>query len=93
MGLPRTRRRAIWSVKVILWVLLRIYTIEKRVQRVQRGKRRGQGPLSNSDAAVRFGPVQRTLCLNLGPDLWFGSSRLLNLGLDLEGPVRKVRFG
>jgi len=47
----------------------------------------------NSDAAVRFGPVQRTLCLNLGPDLWFGSSRLLNIGLDLEGPVRQVRFG
>ena len=46
-----------------------------------------------SDAAVQFGPVQRTLCLNLGPDRWFGSSRLLNLGLDLEGPVQQVRFG
>ena len=46
-----------------------------------------------SDAAVRFGPVQRTLGLNLGPDLRFGSSRLLNLGLDLEGPVQQVRFG
>ena len=46
-----------------------------------------------SDAAVRFGPVQRILCLNLGPDFWFGSSRLLNLGLDLEGPVWQVRFG
>jgi hypothetical protein len=47
----------------------------------------------SSDAAVRFGPVQRTFCLNLEPDLWFGSSRLLNLGLDLEGPVQQVRFG
>jgi hypothetical protein len=46
-----------------------------------------------SDAAVRFGPVQRTFCLNLEPDLWFGSSRLLNLGLDLEEPVQQVRFG
>jgi len=46
-----------------------------------------------SDAAVRFGPVQRTLCLNPEPDLWFGSGRLLNLGLDLEGPVQQVRFG
>ena len=46
----------------------------------------------HSDAAVQFGPVQRTLCLNLEPDLWFGSSRLLNLGLDLEGPVQQVRF-
>ena len=49
--------------------------------------------MSPSDAAVRFGPVQRTLCPNLEPDLWFGSSRLLNLGLDLEGPVQQVRFG
>jgi len=48
---------------------------------------------THSDAAVRFGPVQRTLRLNLGPDLWFGSSRLLNFGLDLEGPVRSGRFG
>jgi hypothetical protein len=47
----------------------------------------------SSDAAVRFGPVQRMLCLNLELDLWFGSSRLLNLGLDLEGPVQQVRFG
>ena len=47
----------------------------------------------SSDAAVRFGLVQRTLCLNLEPDLWFGSSRLLNLGLDLEEPVQQVRFG
>ena len=47
----------------------------------------------DSDAAVRFGPVQRTLCPNLEPDLWFSSSRLLNLGLDLEGPVQQVRFG
>ena len=46
-----------------------------------------------SDAAVRFGPVQRTLCLNPEPDLWFGSGRLLNLGLDLEEPVQQVRFG
>ena len=46
-----------------------------------------------SDAAVQFGPIQRTLCLNLGPDQWFGSSRLLNLGLDLEGPVQQVWFG
>ena len=49
--------------------------------------------LLSSDVVVRFGPVQRTLCLNLGPDLWFGSSRLLNLGLDLEGLVRQVWFG
>jgi len=47
----------------------------------------------HSDAAIRFGRVQRTLCLNLEPDLWFGSSRLLNLGLDLEEPVQQVRFG
>ena len=40
----------------------------------------------HSDAAIRFGRVQRTLCLNLEPDLWFGSSRLLNLELDLEEP-------
>ena len=46
-----------------------------------------------SDAMVQFGPVQRTLCLNLELDLWFSSSRLLNLGLDLEGPVQQVRFG
>jgi hypothetical protein len=44
-----------------------------------------------SDAAVRFGPVQRALCLNLGLDLWFGSEELSNLGLDLEGPVQQVR--
>ena len=44
-----------------------------------------------SDAAVRFGPVQRALCLNLGLDLWFGSEELSNLGLDLEGPVQRVR--
>jgi hypothetical protein len=31
-----------------------------------------------SDAVVQFGPVQRTLCLNLG--------------LDLKGPVQQVRF-
>ena len=45
----------------------------------------------SSDAAVRFGPVQRALCLNLGLDLWFGSEELSNLGLDLEGPVQQVR--
>ena len=48
---------------------------------------------ATSDAVVRFGPVQRTFCLNLEPDLWFGSSGLLNLGLDLEGLVQQVRFG
>ena len=42
---------------------------------------------------VQFGPVQRTLCLNPEPDLWFGSGRLPNLGLDLEGPVQQVQFG
>ena len=47
---------------------------------------------SGSDAAVRFNPVQRTLCLNPELDLWFGSGRLLNLGLDLEGPVQQVQF-
>ena len=41
-----------------------------------------------SDAVVRFGPVQRTLCLNPEPDLWFSSGILLNLGL-----VQQVRFG
>ena len=46
-----------------------------------------------SDATVQFGPVQRVLCLNPEPDLWFGSSRLRNLGLDLEGPVQQVQFG
>ena len=54
--------------------------------------RKGLTKAGTSDAAVRFGPVQRTLCPNLEPDLWFGSSRLLNLGLDLEGPVQQVRF-
>jgi len=53
----------------------------------------GGRPLLSSDATVRFGPVQRTLCPNLELDLWFGSSRLVNLGLDLEGPVQQVRFG
>ena len=48
---------------------------------------------TGSDAAVRFGPVQRAICLNLEPDLWFGSNRLLNLGLDLEVLVQQVRFG
>jgi hypothetical protein len=37
-----------------------------------------------SDVTVRFGPVQEALFLNPGLDLQFGSSRLLNLGLDLE---------
>jgi len=41
--------------------------------------------LKDSDATVRFGPVQRALCLNLGLDLWFGSEEFSNLGLDLEG--------
>ena len=35
--------------------------------------------VTRRNSVVRFGPVQRTLCLNLG--------------LDLEGPVRQVRFG
>jgi hypothetical protein len=47
----------------------------------------------SSDATVQFGPVQKAFCLNLEPDLWFGSSRLLNLGLDLEGPIQQVQFG
>ena len=52
-----------------------------------------QGQVEHSDAAVQFGPVQRTLCLNLGLDRWFGSIRLLNLGLVLEGLGQQVQFG
>ena len=52
-----------------------------------------RAPFHTSDATVWFGPVQRTLCLNPEPDLWFSSRRLLNLGLDFEGPVQQVQFG
>jgi len=46
----------------------------------------------SSDAAVQFGPVQRTLCLNPELDLWFSSGRVLSLGLVLEGLVQQVQF-
>jgi hypothetical protein len=49
------------------------------------------GSVGHSDATVRFGPVQRALCLNPGLDLQFGSDKFSNLGLDLEGPVQQVR--
>jgi hypothetical protein len=42
---------------------------------------------------VQFGRVQRTLGLNLEPDLWFSSSRLLNFELVLEGLVQQVQLG
>jgi hypothetical protein len=43
--------------------------------------------LINSDAAVRFHPVQWTLCLNLELDHRSSSSNSSNLKLDFEGPV------
>jgi hypothetical protein len=42
-------------------------------------------------AAVRFGPVQHDILLNLGPDHRSGSANLLNLGPDLPEPVGRVR--
>ena len=44
-----------------------------------------------SDAAVRFGPVQWALLLNLELDHRSGSTNSSNFGLDFGGPV--LRFG
>jgi hypothetical protein len=42
-------------------------------------------------AAVRFGPVQSNILLNLGPDRRSGSANSLNLGPDPPEPVERVR--